>query len=151
AKAAGRNGPLGLKPAVARGAKDLGPSELKELEFALERPAAELPDAQVPLAEPLGQFLGVTGPQRLQGHERLLWPRAPVARLPVSDLYRPHAPIPWEAFSKNPLPAVLLRRCRQGTVRLAGVYRPGPAPALGLRAGGVGPILVPQTGSPLED
>jgi hypothetical protein len=35
--------------------------------------------AKFPLAEPLGQLVGVTGPQRLQEHERLLLPRAIVA------------------------------------------------------------------------
>jgi hypothetical protein len=55
---------------VAGRAKNLNPSELKDLEFAPERPAAKLPEAKVPPAEPLGQPVGVTGPQRLQGHER---------------------------------------------------------------------------------
>src|SRR5215831_9994644 len=73
-KAAGGKGALGLKPAVAGGAKDLGPAELKELKFAPERPAAELPEAQFPPAEPRGQLVGVTGPQRLLEHERLLLP-----------------------------------------------------------------------------
>jgi hypothetical protein len=86
AKAAGREGALGLEPPVAGGAEDLGPSELEELEFAPERPAAELAEAQLPPAEPLGQLVGVTGSQRLQGHERLLSPRAIVASLPFSDL-----------------------------------------------------------------
>src|SRR5262249_32085045 len=36
-------------------------------------------------------------------------------------------------------------------IREEDTHRPGPAPALGLRAGGVGPLILPQTGSPLED
>jgi hypothetical protein len=44
---------------------------------------------------PVGQLVGVTGPQRLQEHERLLLPRARVARLQFSDLYCTQAPIPW--------------------------------------------------------
>src|SRR5262249_20371064 len=99
AKAAGGKEALGMKPPVAGCANDLGPSELKELEFAPERPAAELPEAKFPPAEPLGQLVGGTGPQRLQEHERLLLPRAVVARLPsvsrlrFSDLHCTHAPI----------------------------------------------------------
>jgi hypothetical protein len=65
---------------------DLGPSELKELEFAPERPAAELPEAKFPPAQPLGQLVGVTDPQRLQGHGRLLLPHSIIARLRFSDL-----------------------------------------------------------------
>src|SRR5262249_1447730 len=65
-KAAGGKETLGLKPPVAGCVNDLDPSELKELEFAPERPAAELPEAKFPPAEPLGQLVGVTGPQRLQ-------------------------------------------------------------------------------------
>jgi hypothetical protein len=61
--------------------------ELEELEFAPERPAADLLEAKVPPAEPLGQLVGVTGAQRLQEHERLLLPPALVARLHFSDLY----------------------------------------------------------------
>src|SRR5215467_14025135 len=73
---------LGLKPPVAGCADDLGPSELKDLEFAPERPAAELPEAKFPPAEPLGQLVGVTNLQRLQGHERLLLPHSIVASSP---------------------------------------------------------------------
>jgi hypothetical protein len=58
-----------MEPPVAECAEDLGPSELKELEFAPERPAADLPEAKFPPAEPLGQLVGVTGSQRLQEHE----------------------------------------------------------------------------------
>src|SRR5262249_49457172 len=71
AKAAGGKGTLGLKPPVAGGVKDLDRSELKELEFAPERPAGELPEAKLPPAEPRGQLVGVTGAQRLQRHTRL--------------------------------------------------------------------------------
>src|SRR5262249_53259127 len=53
-KAAGGKGALCLKPPAAGGVKDLDPFELKELEFAPERPAAELPAATFPPAEPLG-------------------------------------------------------------------------------------------------
>ena len=92
-KLPGGKGALGLESPVAGCAKDLGPSELKELELAPERPAAELPEAKFPAAEPCGQLVGVTGPQRLQEHERLLMPRAIVAGLRFSDLYCTHAPI----------------------------------------------------------
>src|SRR5262249_42507640 len=42
-EAAGGKGTQGLKPPVAGGVNDLDRSELQELEFAPERPAAELP------------------------------------------------------------------------------------------------------------
>ena len=58
-----------MNPAVAGCPKDLDPSELKELEFAPERPAAELPEAKIPPRERLGQLVEVTGAQRLQKHE----------------------------------------------------------------------------------
>src|SRR5262249_42757694 len=67
-KAAGGRGGLGMRPPGAGGPKDLNPLELKELEFAPERPAAELPEATIPAAEPLGQLVGVMGPERLQEH-----------------------------------------------------------------------------------
>src|SRR5262249_61767467 len=86
-KAAGGKEALGLKPPISGCANDLGPSELKELEFAPERPAAELPETKFPPVESLGQLVGVTDPQRLQEHERLLLPRAIVAKLRFSDLY----------------------------------------------------------------
>ena len=60
---------LGMKPAVAGYPHDLDASELKELELALERPATDLPEAMIPAVEPLGQFVEVTGAQRLQEHE----------------------------------------------------------------------------------
>jgi hypothetical protein len=94
----GGRGAPGLEPPVAGGAKDLGPSELKELEVAPERAAAELPEAQVPLAGPPGQLVGVAAPQRLQEHERLPLPRAIVARLRFSDLYCTDALIPWSGY-----------------------------------------------------
>jgi hypothetical protein len=94
--------------------KDLDSSELKDLEFALERPAADLSEAKFAATEPLGQFVGVTGPQRLQGHERLRLPRALVAILQFSDLYCTHAPNTLEAFEEKELagqlPGTRLRR-----------------------------------------
>jgi hypothetical protein len=69
AKAAGGRGALCMKPAVAGYPHDLDPAELKFLEFASERPAADLPEAMIPAVEPLGQFVEVTGAQRLQEHE----------------------------------------------------------------------------------
>ena len=96
---------LSLKPPVAGGAKDLGRSELKELEFAPERPAAELPDAQVPAAEPLGQLVGVTGSQRLQEHER---PPVALCRRRQIAVFRldctPAKHILEEFAEKNPRP-----------------------------------------------
>jgi hypothetical protein len=74
---------------------------LKELELAPERPAAELPEAKVPAAEPLGQLVGVTGAQRLQEHERLRLLRAIVARLQFSDLIVPIAEIAWESWKRK--------------------------------------------------
>ena len=58
-----------MNPPVAGDPQDLERSELKELEFAPERPSAELPEAQVPPGEGPGQLVEVTGPQRLQKHE----------------------------------------------------------------------------------
>ena len=81
--------------------EDLGPSELKELEFAPERPAAELPEAKFPPAEPLGELVGVTGPQPLQEHERLLLPDAIAARLQFSDLYDTDAPNSLEGLDED--------------------------------------------------
>ena len=81
--------------------KDLDPSELKELELALERPAAELPEAKFPPAESLGQLVGVTGAQRLQEHERLLLPHAIAARLQFSDLYCSDAPNTLEGLDES--------------------------------------------------
>jgi len=63
-----------MNPAVAGYPHDLDTSEFKEFEFASERPGPELPEAKVPPVEPLGQFVEVTGSQRLQVHERLLLP-----------------------------------------------------------------------------
>jgi hypothetical protein len=90
--------PLGLKPPVAGRVNDLDPSELQELEFAPERPAAELPEAKLPAAEPLGQLVGVTGARRLQQHERLLLPQAIAARLRFSDLIVPIREIAWKTW-----------------------------------------------------
>src|SRR5262249_48180837 len=95
-KAAGGNGTQGLKPPVAGGVKDLHPSELKELEFAPERPAAKLPEAKFPAAEPRGELVGVAGAQRLQRHARLLVPQAIAARLRFSDLIVPIPEIAWK-------------------------------------------------------
>jgi hypothetical protein len=58
-----------MKPPVAGYPQDLDPSDLKELEFAPERPAADLPQAMIPAVEPLGQFVEVMGAQRPQEHE----------------------------------------------------------------------------------
>jgi hypothetical protein len=85
-----------MKPSVAGCAKDLGPQELKELDHAPERPAAELREAEFPPVEPLGQLVGVAGPQRLQEHERLLLTRAIVANLQFSDLSVPTPPMRWK-------------------------------------------------------
>jgi hypothetical protein len=104
AEAAGGKGALGMKPAVAGGAKDLGPAELKELEFAPERPAAELPEAKFPPAEPLAQLVGVTGAQRLEEHERLRLTGAIVASLRFSDLYCTQAPHRFEVFEEKDRP-----------------------------------------------
>jgi hypothetical protein len=49
--------------------EDLKPSPLEELEVTPERPAAELPETKVPLGKRSGQFVEVTGAQRLQEHE----------------------------------------------------------------------------------
>src|SRR5262249_984647 len=68
-EAAGRGGARGMKRPGAGYREEVDRSEVKELEFAPERPAAELPEAKVPPAEPLGQLVEVTGPQRLQEHE----------------------------------------------------------------------------------
>jgi hypothetical protein len=54
-----------MKPPVAGYPQDLDPSELKFLEFAPERPAADLPEVMIPEVEPLGQFVEVAGAQRL--------------------------------------------------------------------------------------
>jgi hypothetical protein len=90
---------LALEPPVAGCVNDLDPSELKGLEFAPERPVAELPQAKFPPAEPLGWLVGGTGAQRLQEHERVLLPGAIVARLRFSDLYCAHAPILWKELT----------------------------------------------------
>src|SRR5262249_34825902 len=63
-EAAGRGGALGLNPPVAADPHDLDGPELEELEFAPERPAAELAEAQVPAGEGPGQLVEVTGRQR---------------------------------------------------------------------------------------
>jgi hypothetical protein len=49
--------------------RDLDASELKELELAPERPAADLPEAMIPAGKRCGQFVEVTGVQRPQEHE----------------------------------------------------------------------------------
>jgi hypothetical protein len=79
-----------MKPPVAGCANDLDSSELEELEFAPERPAAKLPEAKFP-GQPLGQLVEATGAQRLQEHERLPLPHSSVARLQFSDLPCTHA------------------------------------------------------------
>ena len=49
--------------------EDLNPSQLEELELTPERPAAELPGTKVPPGKRSGQFVEVTGAQRLQEDE----------------------------------------------------------------------------------
>jgi hypothetical protein len=49
--------------------EDLNPPQLEELELTLEGSAAELPETKVPPWERSGQFVEVTGAQRLQEHE----------------------------------------------------------------------------------
>ena len=90
-----------MKPPVAGCANDLDSSELEELEFAPERPAAELPETKLPGAEPLGQLVGVTDSQRLQEHERLLLPQSIVARLQFSDLHCTWAPNSMEGLTRK--------------------------------------------------
>ena len=92
---------MGMKPSVGRCTKDLDPSELKELEFAPERPAAELPEAKFPAAEPLGQLVGIAGAQRLQKHEPS--PAAIVAKLQFSDLIVPIAELVWKSWRRKGL------------------------------------------------
>jgi hypothetical protein len=65
---------------------------MKGLELASERAAAELPETQVPPAEPCGQLVEVPGAQRLQEHERLLVLHSVIARLRFSDLHWTQAP-----------------------------------------------------------
>src|SRR5262249_50146179 len=100
-KAAGGRGALRMKPPVAGYPQDLDPSELKDLEFAPERPAADLPEAMIPAAEPLGQFVKVAGAQRLQKHEPS--PAAIVAKLQFSDLIVPIAELAWKSWRRKRL------------------------------------------------
>jgi hypothetical protein len=62
--------------------EDLNPPQLEELELTPERPTAELPETKVPPGKRLGQFVEVTGAQRLQKHEPS--PVATVNRHPVA-------------------------------------------------------------------
>jgi hypothetical protein len=56
--------------------------------------------AESPPAKPPSQLVGVTGPERLQEHERLLLPRGIVARLRFSDLYCTHAQVTWNPLTR---------------------------------------------------
>jgi len=80
---------LDLKPPVAERAEDLSPAELKELEFAPERPAAELPAAKVPPAEPPASSSGSRVLSGCRSTSCLLLPHAIAARLRFPDLSVP--------------------------------------------------------------
>src|SRR5262245_35065641 len=69
AKAAGGGPTLDVHHPVDGSPEDLNPSQLEELELTPERPAAELPETKVPAGKRCGQFVKVTGAQRLQEHE----------------------------------------------------------------------------------
>jgi hypothetical protein len=90
-----------MEPPVAECAKDLDPIELKELEFAPERPTADLPEAKIPPAEPLGQLVGVTGSQRLQEHEASPDARFNRRRLQFSDLIILMPEIAWKRLKRS--------------------------------------------------
>jgi hypothetical protein len=69
AEAAGGRPTLGVNHAIDVNPEDLNPSQLQELELTPERPAAELPETKVPPGKCSGQFVEVSGAQRLQEHE----------------------------------------------------------------------------------
>src|SRR5262249_13595472 len=69
AKAAWGGPTLDVNHSVDGNPEDLNRSQLEELEVTLERPAAELPETEVPPGNPAGQFVEVPGSQRLQKHD----------------------------------------------------------------------------------
>jgi hypothetical protein len=69
AKAAGGRPTLNVNRTVDAKLKDLNASLLEEMELTSEWSTAELAATKIPLWERLGQFVEVTGAQRLQEHE----------------------------------------------------------------------------------
>jgi hypothetical protein len=101
ASGAGGRPTLDANHPVDSSPEDLNPLQLEELKATPERPVAKLPETKVPPGKRFGQFVEVTGPERLQKHEP-----APVAtfncrKLQFSDLIVPIPEIVWKTLRRK--------------------------------------------------